>query len=129
MPVTHVKFGENRRSNRAMRTGRVYAIAFDIDTQVAERVIGDSWKGCYEKIERVLSAHGFSRQQGSLFFGGEETNAVSCFTAVRALDDKYPWFGRVVRDLRMLRIDEDNDLLPALSNRLRFDAPNAANSA
>ena len=92
-------------------------------------MIGDNWKGCYEKIERVLSVHGFTRQQGSLFFGNEETNAVSCFTAVRALDDKYTWFGRVIRDLRMLRIYEDNDLLPALSNRLRFDAPSAANIA
>jgi virulence-associated protein VapD len=99
----------------------VYAIAFDIDTQVAERVIGDSWKSCYDKIDRVLTAHGFRRQQGSLFFGNDASNAVTCVTAIQDLDNKYAWFGRVVRDLRMLRIDEDNDLLPALSNRLRFD--------
>lgn len=126
MRVSHVRFGQN--GDRKPRTGRVYAIAFDIDTQLAERVIGNGWKGCYEKIERVLADHGFRRQQGSLFFGNEDTNAVTCFTAVQALDNKYTWFGRVVRDLRMLRIDEDNDLLPALSNRLRFDAP-AANEA
>lgn len=129
MPVTHLRFGGERRPARAKRTGRVYAIAFDIDTQVAERLLGTGWKGCYEKIERILTAHGFARQQGSLFFGDEDSNAVSCFTAVRALDDKYQWFGRIVRDLRMLRIDEDNDLLPALSNRMRFDAPSAANMA
>jgi virulence-associated protein VapD len=99
----------------------VYAIAFDIDTLTAERVMGEGWKGCYEKIERVLTTHGFRRQQGSLFFGNEHTNAVTCVNAVQDLDTKYAWFGRVVRDLRMLRIDEDNDLLPALSNRFRFD--------
>ncbi len=108
------------------KAGRVYAIAFDIDTQVAERVLGDTWKSCYGKIERGLASHGFSRMQGSLFFGGPESNAVSCMKAVQELDDQYAWFGRIIKDLRMLRIDEDNDLLPVLSNRLRFDKPNVA---
>jgi virulence-associated protein VapD len=121
MSVTPIKFGATRGAGPAKRIGRVYAIAFDIDTQAAERVIGEGWKSCYDKIDRVLSAHGFRRQQGSLFFGNEYTNAVCCVNAVQEIDTKYAWFGRVVRDLRMLRIDEDNDLLPALSNRFRFD--------
>lgn len=113
--------------NRSLRkAGRVYAIAFDIDTQVAERILGQTWKSCYGKIERVFTAHGFSRMQGSLFFGTAESNAVSCMKAVQELDEQYAWFGRIVKDLRMLRIDEDNDLLPVLSNRLRFDQPDAA---
>jgi virulence-associated protein VapD len=115
---------EERRAIK--RTGRVYAIAFDVDTAVAEKVIGDGWKGCYEKIERGLAAHGFRRQQGSLFFGDESTNPVTCLNAVRQLDEKYAWFGRIVRDLRMLRIDEDSDMLPLLNNRLRFDQSEAA---
>lgn len=103
----------------------MYAIAFDVDTAIAEKVIGDGWKGCYEKIERVFAAHGFRRQQGSLFFGDENTNAVTCMSAVRELDDRFPWFGPVIRDLRMLRIDEDNEVLPLLNNRLRFDQSEA----
>jgi len=99
----------------------VYAIAFDIDTLMAESVMGDTWKSCYDKIERVFSEHGFTRMQGSLYFGKPESNAVMCVTAVQDLDNRFAWFGKVVRDLRMLRIDEDNDLLPALSTRLRFD--------
>jgi virulence-associated protein VapD len=46
--------------------------------------------------------------------------------AVQDADRRYAWFGRVTRDLRMLRVDEDNDLLPALSNRLRLDNTDAA---
>jgi virulence-associated protein VapD len=126
MRVSHVRF--DPKGDRKPRTTRVYAIAFDIETQLAERIIGPGWKGCYEKIERVLTEHGFRRQQGSLYFGEDDSNAVTCVRAVQDLDNKYAWFGRVVRDLRMLRIDEDNDLLPALSNRLRLDAP-AANEA
>jgi virulence-associated protein VapD len=104
----------------------VYAIAFDIDTQAAERVMGDTWKTCYGAIERGLAAHGFRRMQGSLYFGTPESNAVTCVLAVRDLDDRYAWFGRIVKDLRMLRIDEDNDLLPALNTRLRLGQADAS---
>lgn len=107
----------------------MYAIAFDLHAHTAEKLCGPNWRGiCYDKIERVLGHHGFHRQQGSVYFGDEETNPVTCVTAVQALDNQYAWFGRTVRDLRMLRIDENNDLLPALSSRLPFDAP-AANEA
>src|SRR5436305_941916 len=105
MSVTHVGFGP-RRPAPAKRTGRVYAIAFDLDSQAAERLLGSGWRSCYDRIERVLATHSFRRQQGSLFFGDEFTNAVSCVSAVQELDIKYAWFGRIVRDLRMLRIDE-----------------------
>jgi len=123
VPIRPVSEWENRAMRKARR---VYAIAFDIDTQVAERVMGASWKSCYGMIERGLAAHGFVRMQGSLFFGDESSNAVSCFSAVKELDDKYAWFGRIIKDVRMLRIDEDNDLLPLLSNRLPFGKSDVA---
>lgn len=123
----HPRPHERPQGDRGFRrTGRVYAIAFDIDTQVAERILGETWKTCYGKIERGLVSNGFSRTQGSLFFGTPESNAVTCIKAVQELDEQYAWFGRIVKDLRMLRIDEDNDLLPALSNRLRLDKPDVA---
>jgi len=113
--------------NRAMRkAGRVYAIAFDIDTTIAERVIGDTWKGIYAKIERGLTSHGFTRRQGSLYFGSADSTPVTCMMAIKDLDDQYAWFGRIVKDLRMLRIDEDNDLLPLLSNRLPYGKSDVA---
>jgi virulence-associated protein VapD len=88
--------------------------------------MGDAWKTCYGRIETVLKSHGFSRTQGSLYFGDANSNAVTCITAVQDLDARFMWFGKIVRDLRMLRIDEDNDLLPALDNRLRFEQSGAA---
>jgi hypothetical protein len=42
--------------------------------------------------------------------------------AVQEADRRFAWFASAVKDLRMLRVDEDNDLLPALSNRLRLEA-------
>lgn len=98
----------------------MYAIAFDLDCKIAEKLCGESWKGCYEKIGRVLAEHGFTMQQGSLYFGTVESDAVTCMLAVQDLDRRFHWFGRSVRDIRMLRVDEMNDLRPVLSNELRF---------
>ena len=122
MSVTRLKFGASRGTATAKRVGRVYAISFDLDTKVAQRLCGDNWRGtCYDKIEAVLREHGFTRMQGSLYFGTEQSDSVSCVLAVQDLDNRCAWFGRTVRDLRMFRIDENNNLLPALSTRLRFD--------
>jgi virulence-associated protein VapD len=121
MSVTKMRFGGPRQRQPMRRNGRVYAIAFDLHAQTAEKLCGANWRGtCYDQIERVLGQHGFYRQQGSLYFGNEDSNPVTCVTAVQAIDNRYAWFSRAVRDLRMLRIDENNDLLPALSNELRL---------
>lgn len=99
---------------------RVYAIAFDLNTTKAEKLCGGGWRNCYNQIAHVLADFGFARKQGSVYFGDHTSDAVRCVMAVQELDRRYAWFGRVVSDLRMLRVDEDNDLLPALSNELRL---------
>lgn len=101
---------------------RVYAISFDLDSKTAESMCGQNWRGtCYAQIKAVMAEYGFARVQGSVYFGDADSDAVRCVLAVQDLDRRYAWFGRAVRDLRMLRVDEDNDLLPLLSNRLRLD--------
>ena len=35
--------------------------------------------------------------------------------AVQAVQKQYSWFGKVVLDIRMLRIEEHNDLMPAIA--------------
>ncbi|MEL7708862.1 hypothetical protein AAG593_13815 [Citromicrobium bathyomarinum] len=98
----------------------MYAIAYDLNNDAAER------HGAWGKIARVLESHGFRRQQGSVFYGDENTSAMTCARAVLELYDKYPWFWKVVRDMRMLRISEQDDLLAIVPNRLRLDQQDAA---
>lgn len=109
-----------RARQQVIRNKRVYAIAFDLNTKTAEQLCGDGWRNCYAQIGIVLAEFGFARQQGSVYFGDENSDAVKCVMAVQEIDRRYSWFSRVVQDLRMLRVDEDNDLLPALSNELRL---------
>jgi len=103
------------------RVNRVYAIAFDLDSASAERNCGPNWRGiCYAKIASVFAEYGFTRVQGSVYFGDETSDAVHCVMAVQAADSRFAWFAQSVRDLRMLRVDEDNDLMPAINNQLRL---------
>lgn len=96
---------------------RMYAIAFDMDTKTLEETYpSESWKNAYMDIRRVLETHGFDWQQGSVYFGNERVNAVTCVMAVVDLTRQYSWFAASVRDIRMLRIEETNDLRPAVEN-------------
>jgi virulence-associated protein VapD len=93
---------------------RVYAIAFDMDIESLRANYGEPYNNAYLEIRRVLQRHGFHWQQGSVYFGGEEINAVTCVLAAQDLAASLAWFAPSVRDIRMLRIEEFNDLLPAI---------------
>jgi virulence-associated protein VapD len=94
----------------------VYAIAFDMDTDSMRKLYGKpSWESGYGEIRDVLVRHGFSKQQGSVYFGDRgRVKAVSCVVAVQDLARELPWFSASVRDIRMLRIEEEDDLGVAL---------------
>jgi len=96
-------------------TSRMYAIAFDLDTAALQAAYpGPSYNNAYAEIKKSLVARGFTWQQGSVYFGNETVTAVQCVLAAQALSASLPWFKGSVRDIRMLRIEELNDLTPAL---------------
>lgn len=92
-----------------------YAVAFDLDTTTLKTTYPNpSWNNAYGDIRKVIEPLGFSWQQGSVYFGNETVNAVTCVLAAQQLSNTYSWFKASVRDIRMLRIEEMNDLMPAL---------------
>jgi virulence-associated protein VapD len=93
------------------RASTVYAIAFDMDIEQLRLNYGDPYNNAYLEIRRVFQRHGFSWEQGSVYFGGPEINAVSCVLAVQDVARTLTWFAASVRDIRMLRIEEMNDLM------------------
>lgn len=96
------------------REGRVHAISFDMDIESLKLHYGDPYYNAYAEIRKVLQKQGFNWQQGSVYFGGETINAVTCVLAAIELARVLPWFSASVRDIRMLRIEEFNDLMPAV---------------
>ncbi|MBV8192783.1 MAG: virulence factor [Alphaproteobacteria bacterium] len=95
----------------------MYAITFDLDTNALQQVYpNQSSNNAYADIRNYLTSRGFEWKQGSVYFGDETIDAVRCVRVVERLSRKYPWFKSAVRDIRMLRIEENNDLMPALQD-------------
>ena len=102
--------GHNRRFSRSM-----YAISFDLDTDTLKKSYHNaSWQNAYNDIAKFLRENGFDRQQGSVYFGNDDIDTVKCQTTVQKLTLTYDWFAPAVRDIRMLRIEDNNDLTPAI---------------
>ncbi len=94
----------------------MYAVTFDIDTNS----LGDAYhtpsiSNAYGDIRKFMESNGFIWQQGSVYFGDENMNAVKCVTTVQKLAKLYPWFSACAKDVRMLRIEENNDLMEAIN--------------
>lgn len=96
------------------KEGIVYAIAFDMDIAQLRIHYGDPYNGAYLEIRQILESRGFTWQQGSVYFGGSQILALDCMLAAQHLAQTLPWFADCVRDIRMLRIEELNDLMPAI---------------
>ncbi|MEI7189344.1 virulence factor [Dickeya dianthicola] len=93
----------------------MYAISFDLSVAMLEQhYTGNSYTNAYGDIKRFLGTKGFNRQQGSVYFGDESVDAVKTVMAVNAMSREFPWLRACVSDIRMLRIEENNDLSPAL---------------
>ena len=106
----NMMMGHNRRGSRSM-----YAITVDLDTDTLKKSYhNDSWQNAYNDIAKFLRRQGFDRQQGSVYFGNDDVDTVKCQTAVQRLTLEYDWFAPSVRDIRMLRIEDNNDLTPAI---------------
>jgi virulence-associated protein VapD len=97
----------------------MYAICFDLEVDALKRHYpGNSFTNAYDDIRRALEPFGFTRQQGSVYFGNPKTvTAVTCVVAVQAVQKEHPWFAKVAVDIRMLRIEEHNDLMPAIAQQ------------
>ncbi len=104
--------GHNSGGRRSM-----YAIVFDLDTTLLNDLYhGNNSNLAYTDIKKFLTSRGFDWKQGSTYFGDDTIDAVRCVRVVQKLAKKYTWFTPCVKDIRMLRIEENNDLKSALDD-------------
>lgn len=93
----------------------MYAIVFDLDTNSLKDVYpNQSWNNAYSDIRNFLGQRGFDWQQGSTYFGNDAVDAITCVLTIQDLSAEFDWFAASVRDIRMLRIEENNDLMPVV---------------
>ncbi len=90
----------------------MFAIVFDLDiNQLKSHYPNDSYKNAYKLIQKELESFGFERQQDSVYYGDrEKVSVVNCVLVVQLLSKKYEWFKPSVKDIRMLRIVDNDDL-------------------
>jgi virulence-associated protein VapD len=108
-------------SGSAVQTKSMYAIAFDLNQdKLMAAYPGASYKNAYKEIEACLAKHNFIHQQGSVYFGDmDKVTVVSCIMAVIDLTTACPWFAASVSDVRMLRIEDNNDLMPIILHTVK----------
>lgn len=98
----------------------MYAIAFDFDTEMLEQLYPNaSWRNAYTDVRGFLEENGFEHRQGSVYFGDPELTATECIAIVEDMADEYEWFTPSLKDIRMLRIEENNDLMVVLDRKRR----------
>ena len=96
----------------------MFAITFDMDTAVLQTNHHNaSWQNAYTDIRRMPREYGFTKKQDSAYFGDDTVDAVTCVLAVQDLTKSHVWFAAAVRDIRMLRIEDNNDLMPAVTGK------------
>jgi virulence-associated protein VapD len=96
------------------------AIMIDFDTSILKDSYHNAlWQNAYNDVGRTLREHGFDRMQGSVYFGNDNVDAIICVLAVQQLRAEFDWFAPAVKDIRMLRIEDNNDLMPAVERVIR----------
>lgn len=92
----------------------MYAITFDMNIELLRLNYGNSYNNAYDEIEEVLRNNGFIKHQRNIYFGDTTVNAVSCVIVTIKLSKLFPWFVSSIKNINMLRIEELNDLMPAI---------------
>lgn len=91
----------------------MYAIAFNLDQEMLSKACKDlTYATACSEIERILKLYGFVRQQSCVYFG--EVDAVHCILAVQSIAKRFPWFSASLKNIQMFRIEDNNDLMPAV---------------
>ena len=94
----------------------MYAVTFDIDTNcLGNEYHTPSSTNAYGDIRKFMELNDFVWQQGSVYFGSDNMTAVKCVITIQKLAKMYPWFSACAKDVRMLRIEENNDLMDAIN--------------
>jgi len=92
----------------------MYAIVFELNQDMLA-TLSTNPITTYGDIKDALERHGFYWYKRNMYFGDvSKVDAVTCVLAVMDLAKQNPRFALSVSDIRMLRIEDNNDLMPAV---------------
>ncbi|WP_210270065.1 virulence factor [Aureimonas mangrovi] len=91
----------------------MFAIVFDLGTN-SEVYGGPTWNNACTQDRDFLRKRGFDRQQDGTSVGVETVDAVSRVLTIQDPTAEFDRFAPSARDIRMLRIEDNTDLMPAV---------------
>ncbi|STO99012.1 virulence factor [Haemophilus paraphrohaemolyticus] len=93
----------------------MYAIIFNSILLCLEQLYPSKhWHNAYDDIQKILEPLGFNIYQQNIYFGNADITPVQCVLATQKLASNLSWFTSSVSEMKMLRIEENADLIPAL---------------
>ncbi|WP_375409761.1 virulence factor [uncultured Methylobacterium sp.] len=96
----------------------MYAVASD--TEILEKPYPNtSWRNACTDVRKYLEDIGSECRQDSVYFGDEDLTSVESIVIFQDMADEFNWFTPSLKDIRMLRIEENNDLMVALDRKSR----------
>jgi virulence-associated protein VapD len=100
---------------RFFNSVRTYAILLVMEQNFSNNSeTGEGLSEGFSLIADVLRLRGFKRELDGFYVGNGDVTAVSCVLATQELRRSLPWFQGAIREIKMLRIEENNDLQPAI---------------
>ena len=84
-----------------------FAISFDLNVKLANQFHPKRSQQAYADIAVVLSKHGFSRIQASVY-ASEHRDLARLFAAIQNLRE-LGWFGLCVKNIRAFRMENGSD--------------------
>ena len=102
------------------------AIAYDFNTDcLKENYHNTSWNNAYKDVRTFLETKKFTWKQGSLMYGDQDMTMVQATLVVQEMSQKFSWLASCLSDIRLLHVDLDDDLMPAVN----FASPHADSPA
>lgn len=85
-------------------------IAFDIDTKIAEEILGDGYRKIYDDIKKHLVNNGFKHLQGSVYTSHSPMRDLDVTYIIKELLSKYDYLEKCIRDIRKTDITREHSL-------------------
>ena len=102
----------------------MFAIAYDFDTDsLKTHYHNPSFNNAYSDFRKFMEPHGFKAQQGSVLYGDKTVTAVTATLAIVAASSEFPWLAPSIGDIRILRIPDKDDLMPAIKSGAQVHHP------
>jgi len=85
-------------------------IIFDIDTKIAEKILGKNYRKIYSDIKKYLEAKGFTHIEGSGYMSKNIMSSIQVTQIIIGLIEEYPYLSKCIRDIRQTNVVDEQSL-------------------